>query len=154
MRKVPVKNYIKLVAIILSTIFLALILSNIYLRRQNAKTSPMYNFISQITEKDLDDFFIEKDSAIIYAADKKDLSIKKFENKLIDDIKKSSLKESFVYLDIDNYNLTDSFKSKYNWNIDFQKSPLIILIQNHKIYDIVYINVEDFNFDEVVKTLE
>lgn len=148
MRKVPLKNYIImsiiLIAIVITTIFLA----NIYNNRFT-KTSIMYNYLSEIKKKDIDTYLLEKPNIILYVSDKYDISNEKIEEKIKNNIIKYNAKEYFVYLDLNDNNkdFIDTLNKKYNGHINKQ-IPLIIIIEEGKIIN-TYYELENVDIKEL-----
>lgn len=148
MRKVPLKNYIImsiiLIAIVITTIFLA----NIYNNRFT-KTSIMYNYLSEIKKKDIDTYLLEKPNIILYVSDKYDISNEKIEEKIKNNIIRYNAKEYFVYLDLNDNNkdFIDTLNKKYNGHINKQ-IPLIIIIEEGKIIN-TYYELENVDIKEL-----
>ncbi len=148
MREIPKKNYFIMLAIILSIIATTILLANIYNNKLKT-TSVMYNYLSEIKIKDIDTYILEKPNTIIYISDKNNISNDKIEKKLKDNIIKHSLKDYFVFLNLngENINYIDKLNKKYNGNIKKQ-IPSLIVFEEGKIVNIYY-NLENIDLLEI-----
>lgn len=153
MRKIPLKNYFVLLVIVIITIILTLYLSSVY-KEKNKTTTVMHEYISEITEKELTDYIIEKPIIFMYISDKFDLTNDKFEEDLKKEIKKNNLKDYFVYLNCSELTtkFINFFKTNYNLEIDINKTPILVLINDGKVKDIQYIDVTNYNIEQIVKS--
>lgn len=153
MRKIPLKNYFVLLVIVIITIILTLYLSSVY-KEKNKTTTVMHEYISEITEKELTDYIIEKPIIFMYISDKFDLTNDQFEEDLKKEIKKNNLKDYFVYLNSSELTteFINFFKTNYNLEIDVNKTPILVLINDGKVKDIQYIDVTNYNIEQIVKS--
>lgn len=153
MRKIPLKNYFVLLVIVIITIILTLYLSSVY-KEKNKTTTVMHEYISEITEKELTDYIIEKPIIFMYISDKFDLTNDQFEEDLKKEIKKNNLKDYFVYLNSSELTteFINFFKTNYNLEIDVNKTPILVLINDGEVKDIQYIDVTNYNIEQIVKS--
>ena len=153
MRKIPLKNYFVLLVIVIITIILTLYLSSVY-KEKNKTTTVMHEYISEITEKELTDYIIEKPIIFMYISDKFDLTNDQFEEDLKKEIKKNNLKDYFVYLYSSELTteFINFFKTNYNLEIDVNKTPILVLINDGEVKDIQYIDVTNYNIEQIVKS--
>ena len=148
MREVPKKNYLITLLIFVAIVILTITLSNIY-KNQIRKTSIMYNYLSEIKNKDLSTYLLEKPNIIIYISDKYDISKEKLEEKLKRDMINYNISDYFVFLNIDQNNLEfiDQLNKKYTGNID-KKIPTFIVFEEGKIKK-YYSDLENINLAEI-----
>ena len=96
-REIPIKNYIILAAIIISTVFITFHLANRYKAENDyyKNFSPLYNILYEIKMEELDNYLLENPNIIIYVVNgnddnvlEMDKTIKNFvlENDLTNDI--------------------------------------------------------------------
>ena len=76
--KTPKKNYIILIVLVVSTVFVTLFISDVYLQKSK-KESICYQYLNRIMLTELDEYIIENPNSIIYISDKYDLSNEHFE---------------------------------------------------------------------------
>lgn len=152
MKKIPLKNYVVLTMIVLLTVLITVFLSDFY-REKNKTTSVLSNYISEIKEKELTDYIIEKPVIFMYISDKYDLSNNDFEKKLKNKINKENMKDYFVYLNVTELTteFKSFFKSNYNLDIDINKTPILIIINDGVIESIEYIDIDNYNINQLVK---
>ena len=150
MREVPKKNYLITLLIFVAIVILTITLSNIY-KNQIRKTSIMYNYLSEIKNKDLSTYLLEKPNIIIYISDKYDISKEKLEEKLKRDMINYNISDYFVFLNIDQNNLEfiDQLNKKYTGNID-KKIPTFIVFEEGKIKK-YYSDLENINLAEITR---
>ncbi len=129
MREIPKKNYIFLALLILATVLLTLILSNIYLNKEK-KVSNIYNNINEIKPNDFDEYFMEYSDLIVYISDKYDLSNETFEEKFEKKLENLNLKNIAVFMDKNEMDkkFLSKLNDEYNIDIDINNTPLIIVV--------------------------
>lgn len=151
MRKIPLKNYFVLLVIGVITGVLTLYLSNVY-REKNKTTTVMHGYISEITEKELTDYIIEKPIIFMYVSDKFDLTNDDFEEDLKKEINKNNLKDYFVYVNSSDLTkeFSNFFKTNYNLEIDITKTPILVLINDGEVKDIEYIDIYNYDIKKIV----
>lgn len=151
MKVIPLKNYIILFFVVVCTVLLTMFLSSYY-RKINTKYSIMYENISQITEKELTDYIIEKPVIYMYIADKENLTVEEFEKEFLKYIKNINVKDDFVYLD--KKTITDEFKNffvdNYQLDIDLEKEIILITINDGEIIKTQYVDKNKYNFSELI----
>lgn len=149
MRKIPNKNYIILIVLLAVTVFVTLLLSNIYISK-NKLTSSFYEYSNKIAVDDFEQYTIENPDAIIYISDKYDLTYETFEEKLKKKVDNLNLKDKLVFIDKNEINakFINNLKKNYKINIDIQKTPIILVMTDKNIIKSIYVdkfsNVETF----------
>lgn len=153
MKKIPLKNYFILILIVIITCIFTLFLANFY-KEGNKTTTVMHGYISEITEKELTDYIIEKPVIFMYISDKFNLINNDFEEDLMKEIKKNNLKDYFVYLNSPELttNFTEFFKNNYDLTVDTINTPILILINDGEVEDIEYIDINNYDIKQIVKS--
>ena len=134
------KKYIVLITLLVLTVALTLGLSNLY-KIYTKKTTPLYNYLNTINIDEFEDYITESGDTFIYIADKYDFSYTKFENDFKRKIESKNLKNKVVYLQLES--IDKSFikllKEKYKIKISLEKAPILMVINDKKINDLIYI---------------
>ena len=143
-----VTNYLKLIILLATTIFLTLFLASQY---KSNDESELYLFANKITESEFTEFLIENPDAIIYLSTKNNPKYKNFEVGFKENIEKYNLKDKFVF--IDNKNLTNSFYNdlgeRYSKSLNKCKGPMVLLILDSKLSNYYCIN-SDIDADNFI----
>ena len=150
MKQVNKKNYAILIVLLVGTIFLTLMLSNIYLAK-NKLVSNFYEYSNKIDTKEFEAYMVENSDFIIYISDKFDLSHESFENEFKLKLEKLNLKEKLVFIDKNDISsdFLSALKNNYNINIDITRTPMLIVIIDNKAIKNVYID-EYSNVDTII----
>ncbi len=141
MKKIPGKNYFILAILILVTVVLTLVLSNIYLAKSR-KVSEFFEYSNKITPSELDVYLTENPDVIIYISDKYNLENTTVEKKLKEKLDSTNLKDKMIYIDkseIDN-KFISKIKENYNIDIDINKLPIIIVVIDGEYKQSIYVN--------------
>lgn len=149
MRKIPKKNYIIMIVIVLTTVITTIILANVY-NRNIKNTSIMYNCLSEIKKKDFDTYIIEKPNIILYVADKYDISKNKIEKRIKNKIDNQNITDYFVFLNLNSNNMSfiDYLNTKYSGDLE-KKLPAIIIFEEGKIKK-GYYDLEHLDLNEII----
>ena len=158
MKKIPKKNYIILVLIILATLFLVFFIRDRYISKKeyNSMTNERIDFIFEIKEDELESYLMENREVVIYMASSSDNNVVNFEYELKQYVKEEQLGKEVVYINLNNVSedFFDKFKDKYfSVNLKASKTELIkqpnmLIVENGKVVSIMYntnkiINIED-----------
>lgn len=141
MKKIPIKNYVSALLIIIITILLTISLVNIY--NKNNKI----DFISEIKEEDLNQFIVETNNIFIYFSKANN---KQLEQDLEKYLENNEIKNDMIYIDLNN--ITKDFEIKFNNQFNEVtssvycsiKNPALVYIQNSKIADCLN-NIDNIN---------
>lgn len=139
MRRIPIKNYIILLFIIIGVVVVTFGLRNFY-NNSLRQTSVLYKYAKHMNSKELSAYLSENSSVIIYISDKYDLNKDDIENKIKSKIINHNLYNNFVYIDKRDF---DSeylliFNNNYHTNINTDKLPTLIIYDDGSIADIYY----------------
>ena len=150
-RKVPRKNYIYLMIILLISILFLLYIYRWYETYKESKlnTSILDNYLTVINYNELEDYIIENKNAVIYVSILGNEQINKFESSFKNTIIDNELKNSILYLNITNEDI-NSVENKLK--ID-EKLPYIIVYTNGEITDTYSIPEHNYNTKKIVKYL-
>ena len=128
-RKIPLKNYIYLLLIIITSIA---ILYYLYLwfveyNNEQRKNSIMNEVMQVINVNELDTYLIENKNAVIYISRTNDKDIRKYEKKLKKLIEKENITNKILYMDVTNQ---VSESKKYEVNNQQVKIPAFFFQSN------------------------
>ena len=152
MRKVPFKNYIYLILIVLVFGFAVYAVGNIYKQSKRVE-SDFYKFSNTITNKDFEVYITEYPNSIIYIYDKYSTDYKEFEKELQEKIESLYLKNNFVYFDKRELNkkIINSMKENYNTELEYKSKPIIIIILDKEVVNVINVDesttIESLNLE-------
>ena len=134
MREIPKKNYFILVVLLVVTVLITLVLSNLYLNQEKAVSS-FYEYSNKLSSKEFEQFITENSDAIVYISDKYDLDNEFFEKKLKNKIDDLGLKKNLIFIDKNNVNkkFIKKMKKEYGINIKIEESPILLVIIDDKV---------------------
>ena len=148
MKKIPFKNYIYVFFIIIISILVVFKLMNIY--NKNNKI----DFITEVKEKDLKQFVLEKNDVFIYFSKSNN---KKIEQELKKYLDNNEIKNDIIYVDLNNTSkdietkINNNFKEISSTNYISIKNPTILYIADGKINDVL---IEINNIDDIKQFIE
>lgn len=147
MRKIPLKNYFILAAIIILSGIIVIYIANMYRNKKDYEKEDTMSFLKEIYAKDFENFIIENPDSIVYINNTFDesltLELKKYiiERDYIQDI---------VYIDTDKINIDFvNVLKKYSSLID-DKLPNVLIIKGGKIINMLYIE-EDTTPSQIIE---
>ncbi len=143
MNKVSFKNYLILILIVAVTVFATVLISNIYKESKRVE-SEFYKYSNVITSKEFDVYVTEYPDSIIYIYDKYSTEYKEFEDELKEEIENQYLKNNFVYIDKRELNkkFINNIKETYNVNLKYNNKPIIIIMSDKEIINVVEVDVD------------
>lgn len=128
MKKVPIENYIAIILISISIVGIVYLLMDRY-RHEHSKI----DFLTEVSEKDLSQFILEKNDVIIYFTKNTDKELSK---DLEDYLLNNEVKNNIIYVDLN----TVSKKFEKNFNKKFSPStyykignPTLMYIEDGKV---------------------
>ncbi len=154
MREIPKKNYFILFIVIVLSLMIALYFRKWYKAYEDGYLSKsiMGNYLFEINYKELDDYLVENQSAIIYVSKVGNEKIRNFEKKFINAINQNDLKNKILYLDLSNYK--GDTNNKYTINDkDITSVPNISVFKNGKLDDIYVIDVDGYSMEKIISYL-
>ena len=154
MREIPKKNYFILFIVIVFSLLIAFYFRNWYKAYEDSYLSKSIvgNYLFQINYKELDNYLVENQSAIIYVSKVGNEKIRNFEKKFINAINQNDLKNKILYLDLSNYK--GDTNNKYTINDkDITSVPNISVFKNGKLDDIYVIDVDGYNMEKIISYL-
>ena len=149
MRKIPKKNYLISVIMLVGVVIITFSCRDFY--NNNLKsTSVLYKYVRHMSKDDLKEYLFESPSLIIYVADKYELKYEKMEEKLKKKIVGNDLYNNFIYIDYKEFNdeFLDYFNSKYHAGLDLNSLPTIIIYEDGNISNI-YNNLDEDNINAI-----
>lgn len=154
MREIPKKNYFILFIVIVFSLLIAFYFRNWYKAYEDSYLSKSIvgNYLFQINYKELDNYLVENQSAIIYVSKVGNEKIRNFEKKFINAINQNDLKNKILYLDLSNYK--GDTNNKYTINdMNITSVPNISVFKNGKLDDIYVIDVDGYNMEKIISYL-
>lgn len=140
-RKIPRKNYIIYSIIVIITISLVMYLNEWYKAYKSNELTNSYisQYINEINYEEFENLTLENTNIIVYVGEKNSEKCIKLEKDLYKIIKKYSLKDETVFLNVTDIDNINKITNKYN--IDNLKTnlnvPSIAIIKDSKITDIL-----------------
>lgn len=160
MRKIPMKNYIILLAITIVTILLVVYLVNLYQTKKDYENNVNHRmiFLKEIKVEDFDNYITENPEGFIYLSNSSKEELKDIENKLKEELPKKEYIDQIVYLNLKNApdNFIDTIKKYYSATMKLNENdiiPNIIIMENGQITHKLNINNKT-NIKEIFKFLE
>ena len=141
MKKIPFKNYIYLILIVAFTVFMTVVVANLYKESKRVE-SDFYQFANTITNKEFDVYVTEYPDSIIYIYDKYSSEYKEFESELKEKIETLYLKNNLIYMDKRELNkkFVNNIKENYNTDFKYDNKPIILILSDKEIINIIEIN--------------
>ncbi len=154
MREIPKKNYFILFIVIVFSLLIAFYFRNWYKAYEDSYLSKSIvgNYLFEINYKELDNYLVENQSAIIYVSKVGNEKIRNFEKKFINAINQNDLKNKILYLDLSNYKGDTNDKYTIN-DKDITSVPNISVFKNGKLDDIYVIDVDGYNMEKIISYL-
>ena len=164
MNKIPVKNYIILVVIIIITFLIPFGLRNIYLQKidYNLKNNDVMNFLFEVKEDELNNYLMENRDIIIYMSFSSSEVNSNFKDKLKKYVDNNELNKEIVYIDLDDVNdkFYIDFKNNYfndnlkGGNNKLNKNSTILAVKESKVIDFISKENGSISFDETKKFIK
>lgn len=162
-KKIPKKNYIKLLIICAFTLGVVFVLRAWYVSHlEYQKTIPVIDgVISEIKYNEFDTYIIENQDVVIYIGASEDMNCREVEAKFKEYIIENELREEIIYLNIsdseDRETIISEINTKYGDtnSITIDSYPALLLFKEGKIYDAV--SKQGYNqlaFGEMARLLE
>lgn len=154
MREIPKKNYFILFIVIVLSLLIAFYFRKWYKAYEDSYLSKSIvgNYLFQINYKELDNYLVENQSAIIYVSKVGNEKIRNFEKKFINAINQNDLKNKILYLDLSNYKGDTNDKYTIN-DKDITSVPNISVFKNGKLDDIYFIDVDRYSMEKIISYL-
>lgn len=139
MRKIPLKNYFILIALVAITVFITYYCCNLYSDHHEKKhTSLMLTFLTEIKEDDIENYIVENPTVVLYISDKTDSSLEESEKEFKKYLAEKNIYSYFTYIDIskDKENSLNSFQEGYDITLDYQTLPILITFQDGEFKEV------------------
>ena len=161
-KSIPLKNYIIVVVIVVLFVLGSLYACSWYktIKEYNLNKSVITDTVNKIELETLESYIVDNSNFIMYLSDSSDESIKSFEKKFKRYIKNNSLNSEILYLDIkyyDNELIVETllnYKSENLKNLKNIPFPNLLIFENGKIEDILYLRKSSINRKDVVDFIE
>lgn len=151
LREVPLKNYIYLFLILLTSVLLTFYVYRCYqtYNKNKLNISIMNNYLTVINYNELDNYIMENKDAVIYVSVLGNENINRFESKFKNEILENNLKNSILYLDLTNEN-KDIVTKKLQIGNDY---PYLVVYTNGIITDTYNISETNYSSKKTIKYL-
>ena len=157
-KEIPIKNYFVVLVVSIVVIILTLYARAFYLNYQESKMNTSYFLdkkVNQITTNDLEYTLTEYRDAILYVSYTGSNSIYKMEKKIYKELEKNNLLDIVIYWNVtdimDNY--ISVLKNKFP-NANIKEAPLIIIIKDGKVAEVLNSELENIDYKELRKTIK
>lgn len=157
-KKIPVKNYLIVFAVVLVTVFIVLYVNvwiNAY-KESKVTISPLVNNISEINGNELNVSLNEMNETILYVGYNGNSEVKNFEKQLLKRIKNKNLSDNVIYYNItsllDNDEGLNVLRTAFaNFDKSINKAPLLIYVKNGIAIEVVdskekMLTIDDFDY--------
>lgn len=159
-KKIPMKNYIILGAIVLLTIFAVFYARNLYIMSKEYynNNSVMLDVVKEVQQDELSNYLIENPKFVLYVSSGQNKDIKAFEKNFKSIITKTEIEDNILYLNSDNTDMPKLKQSlqkiattKAKDKIDTNSAVTMYIIENGQVTNTI-INAEKLSKGQV-KTL-
>jgi len=146
------KKYILLFILIMSTVFMTLLLADLY-KKNYLNESYIYKELNKITFNEFNEYMMENSDVIIYISDKNNSNNISFEKQLVKKLKKTNLLKNTIYIekmDVKD-NVIKALNELYGYKYEEENIPIIIVINNGEKIQTIKINnntnINEINFE-------
>lgn len=146
MRKIPLKNYFILAAIILLSGIIVIYIANMYKNKKDYEKEIVMSFLKEIYAKDFDNYIIENPDSIIYVSD---ASNEELETELKKYIIEKDYTQDIVYIDLNKINIDFVKTLKKYSNLINDKIPDVLIVKNGKIVN-TFLILEDTTAIQII----
>ncbi len=164
MRKIPMKNYVIFLVLVVATVAIVYGVRKTYLDKieYEKSTNETLDILSSVNEDELSTYLVENRDIILYMSPSGDETIKEFEKELRKYVLNHQLSQDIIYLNTRNVSNSffTNFKSKYfsdnlkASDIEVIKQPNMFLVENGKIVSVMYNSKKSINIEDVKKFIE
>jgi len=144
LRKIPVKNYIILIIILLITFGIIMYLCNWYKVYDEYKrqTPVIRGTLSELTSlEELEHYIMENQTTVVYMCTSSDNDCRMFEKDFKKLIEKDNLQDSIVYLNLSNIDkneFIDKFNLRYQYKVELiDNYPALVIFEDSKIINLI-----------------
>ncbi len=161
-RKISLKNYVIAFVIVLLVILGSLYACSWYktIKEYNLNKSVIADTVNKIELETLESYITDNSNFIMYLASSNDEDVKSFERKFKRYIKNNSLNNEIIYLDIKDYdseqilNTLLNYKSENLKNLKNIPFPNLLIFENGKVEDILYLRKTSINRKDAIEFIE
>lgn len=147
------RNYFIFGVISVVSFFMVFTFASVYQGlTEEDKRSEIAIFLMEVKEEELSEYLRENGDDVIYLASSTSDDYLDFESDLIELIKENKLVNDFVFLDtdqIENDEFYKSFSNEYGFSNVEIMTPNLIVFENHEIKDILNFGESQINIEDV-----
>ena len=141
--KIPLKNYIILLAISLGVIFIVFYLRSWYntSKEYYQNNSIMSEYLSELKSEEIHSYIVDNPDVVIYYASAKDATIKSFEKKFKKLMEEYEINNEIIYIDAskeENNNIISKLNNIADKKMDELNIPNLICIKEGRVNKILY----------------
>lgn len=157
-KKIPVKNYIIALLIVIITVALTILIANTYNNKKEYEESQniRMGFLDKIDKNSIGNYIVENHDVIIYISDSSNIELEEYETQLKRMIIAMEYEKEIVYLDAKDLDdeFYNNFKQNY-FNDDLKsidlKIPNLLIVENGKVSKILYTYDEELRASDLIK---
>lgn len=159
-KKIPVTNYIKLILVILITVFIAFLLRNWYISGRDYELNiPIIRdtLISEINTDEVYNYIRENENAILYIGVVSDVACRTFEEEFNQVIRDKSLEDTITYLNITKSSNKKEFINDFNkfYDTNILGYPSIVIFEEGEVKATLTVKTgKELNIDDAIKFLD
>lgn len=157
-KEIPRKNYIIFFLITFFTLAFSITSYIIYENHKNYQNSipVIRGSASEIEIKDLDEYLVENENALLYFGVATDENSRELEEKFVELINDKHL--NIIYVNLTNVEDKEgfylSFNEKYSNNLKLKDYPAFIIMHERKIMDLVQRDGRDLNIADIEQLID
>ena len=161
-RKIPFKNYVIVVVLVVLLVLVSLYLCSWYktIREYNLTKSVLSDTVNKIELETLESYIMDNSDFIMYISDSSDQEIKSFEKKLKKYVKNNSLSNEMIYLDIKDYEKSEVLEKVLSYSSEEYSKlrripvPNMLVFENGKIVKILYVINTKINRNDAINFIK
>lgn len=153
MKKIPLKNYLILVLLLVVSSVLVLYFINWYKEFQR-HTSMLPEYISEIKYVELDNYMIENPDFVIFLSSKENNKTTNLEKNLQKWLVSNNLIKKIIFMDIDQFDIKQFSKKYCDDFVQTKKDVMVIIVENQKVKNILSKSANEIKIDDIKEFLK
>ncbi len=153
MRKIPTRNYLIAVIVMILTLILTVVLAKFYYDSTHPTDENYLEFLSEVKPEELDNYLVENHDIMIYVTDS-ETTDKKIDFQVKKILTKNDYIKDVVYLNLNGLDedFYNKFSSKYNINSSSIVNNTLIIIKEEQVKKVI--NLNDNNVKQIHKYID
>lgn len=159
-KKIPVSNYIKLLLVIVATVFIAFLLRNWYIGGRDYELNiPIITeaLLSEINTDEVYNYVRENENVILYMGVVSDDACRSFEKEFNEVIRERNLEDTITYLNITKANNKSKFIKEFNkfYDTNLKGYPSLIIFEEGEVKATLTVKTgKKLSVDDAIKFLD